>query len=171
MLVLISKQRTRKRTQKRPWVRLDVSPGTASPIYGDRPITAAGCAKSAPSCVEDLGTATHKILSSQQAHPEAHPEAHPGALRRLTREGFGEGRAPLTFSAPRAGVDAIPAATSAAMVSRCGASLLKERSLPERRTSRFPRPRESPGGRHKRSLGRTDIPGLWRPLHHSSRVR
>ena len=91
--------------------------------------------------------------------------------RLLTMEGSGEGRAPLTFSAPRAGGDATPAATSAAMVSRCGASLLKERLLPDRRTSRFPRPRGSPGGRHQRSLGRTDITGLWRPLHHSSRVR
>ena len=47
--------------------------------------------------------------------------------RLLTREGSGEGRAPLAFSAPRAGVDATPAPTSAAMVSRCGASLLKEK--------------------------------------------
>ena len=91
--------------------------------------------------------------------------------RLLTREGSGEGRAPLTFSAPRVGVEATPAAASASTVSRCGASLLKERSPPERCASRFPRPRESPGGRHQRSLGRTDITGLWRPLHHSSRVR
>ena len=46
-MLLVSKKRTRKRTQKRTWVRFTVSPGTASPIYGDRPITAAGCAKSA----------------------------------------------------------------------------------------------------------------------------